>query len=398
MNETVQIPVRLFSGAEKKFSMDVNGRYFIYELESIKEIDLSPLAKIRDLRSIRLSENRIQTIDLSPVAGFSFLEKLDLSGNEIESLDLTPLAKCLKLKTLNLNSNQLMEVDLAPLASCRNLTEISLSTNFLKELDLSALESCTRLESISLHMNDLEILDLSPVILSPRLKSLRCDPHLQIRVNPVLWNIRVAQDEIIEEPEVRSVDFGILQKPVPVARDLGQDQRTTSEILKCDEEQKTEFKSSFRLDLKSKHLSESLKHEVTRTVCGFMNSDGGVLLIGVADDKTVVGIQDELRRVKGKNRDGYELVLRKAVSDALKRKNEVLLQVQFEPWGDREISRVDVMRSVTGPVFLKPKKGDQEFWVRFGNSTKKLTGEEMIDYIRESWPELFVKSAEQVDT
>jgi len=211
-------------------------------------------------------------------------------------------------------------------------------------------------------------------------------------VNPVLWNIRVGRDEIIEEQEIRSVDFRILHRPVPVARDLGEDQRTTSDILKGEEEQKTEFKSSFRLDLKSKNLSESLKHEVIRTVCGFMNSDGGVLLIGVANDKTVVGIQDELKRVKGKNRDGYELVLRKAIEDAVGRKNEVLLQIQFEPWGDKEICRVDVKRSVTGQVFLKSKKGDQEFWVRFGNSTKKLTGEEMIDYIRESWPELFVKT------
>lgn len=398
MNETLQIIVSSFYGEKKELSMNANYKSFIYPGKSIKEIDLSQLDKTRDLRTIDLSENRIQTIDLSPVAGFSFLEELNLSGNEIESVDLAPLGECFKLETLNLNSNQLLDVDLAPLATCRSLTEISLSTNFLKELDLSALERCRRLESISLHMNDLEILDLSPVILSPRLKSLRCDPHLQIRVNPVLWNIRVVRDAIIEKPEVRSVDFAILHKPVPVARDLGQDQRTTSEILKCDEEQKTEFKSSFRLDLKSKNLSESLKHEVTRTVCGFMNSDGGVLLIGVADDKTVVGIQDELKRVKGKNRDNYELVLRKAVSDALKRKNEVLLRVQFEPWGDREISRVDVMRSMTGPVFLKSKKGAEEFWVRFGNSTKKLTGVEMVDYIRESWPELFVKSAEQMDT
>ena len=392
MNDYVEVPVTSFYGEKTKVGMNINYKRFSHIGKSVREIDLSPLTGTKDLRFIELSENRIQSIDLSPVAGFSFLQELDLSRNEIESIDLTPLAKCLKLETLNLSSNQLLELDLTPLATCRSLKEISLSTNFLKELDLSVLELCTRLESISLDMNDLKTLDLSPVIESPRLKSLRCDPHLQIRVNPVLWNIRVGRDAIIEEPEVRSVDFRILHKPVPVARDLGEDQRTTSDILKGDEEQKTEFKSSFRLDLKSKNLSESLKHEVIRTVCGFMNSDGGVLLIGVADNKTVVGIQDELKRVKGKNRDGYELVLRKAIEDAIGRKNEVLLQIQFEPWGDKEICRIDVMRSVTGQVFLKPKKGDQEFWVRFGNSTKKLTGEEMVDYIRESWPELFVKT------
>ena len=392
MNDYVELPVTSFYGEKTKVSMNIDYKHFSHIGKSVREIDLSPLVGTKDLRSIELSGNRIQSIDLSPVAGCSFLQELDLSGNEIESIDLTPLAKCLKLETLNLSSNQLLELDLTPLATCRSLTEVSVSTNFLKELDLSVLESCTRLESISLDMNDLKTLDLSPVIESPRLKSLRCDPHLQIRVNPVLWNIRVGRDEIIEEQEIRSVDFRILHRPVPVARDLGEDQRTTSDILKGEEEQKTEFKSSFRLDLKSKNLSESLKHEVIRTVCGFMNSDGGVLLIGVANDKTVVGIQDELKRVKGKNRDGYELVLRKAIEDAVGRKNEVLLQIQFEPWGDKEICRVDVKRSVTGQVFLKSKKGDQEFWVRFGNSTKKLTGEEMIDYIRESWPELFVKT------
>ena len=50
-------------------------------------------------------------------------------------------------------------------------------------------------------------------------------------------------------------------------------------------------------------------------------------------------------------------------------------------------------RSITGPVFLESKKST-DYWIRLGNSTKKLVRDEMIENIRDKWPEQFIKPAE----
>ena len=52
-----------------------------------------------------------------------------------------------------------------------------------------------------------------------------------------------------------------------------------------------EFKSSLRWDLKKGERNRALEGVILKTLAGFMNSEGGTLLIGVADDGGVVGIE-----------------------------------------------------------------------------------------------------------
>jgi predicted HTH transcriptional regulator len=55
-----------------------------------------------------------------------------------------------------------------------------------------------------------------------------------------------------------------------------------------------EFKETFRYDVKNENTNKSLKNEVSKAVCGMLNSGGGKVLIGVADNKTIEGIQRDL--------------------------------------------------------------------------------------------------------
>lgn len=81
--------------------------------------DISPLAKLTNLTSLYLADNRwIQ--DISALSGLDRLQTLLLSQNQIQ--DISPLARLSSLKYLRLGSNQIY--NLQPLQNLTNLTTL----------------------------------------------------------------------------------------------------------------------------------------------------------------------------------------------------------------------------------------------------------------------------------
>ena len=66
------------------------------------------------------------------------------------------------------------------------------------------------------------------------------------------------------------------------------------------------YKSSLRWDLRKETVNTALQKVVAKTVAGLMNFEGGTLLIGVADDGSVIGIEKDLKTIKRGDRDGFE--------------------------------------------------------------------------------------------
>jgi len=91
---------------------------------------------------------------------------------------------------------------------------------------------------------------------------------------------------------------------------------------------KVEFKQTFLLNVKRREQDPQAKiedladsrmcHEVVKTVCAFLNADGGILLIGVCDTGDVFGIENDFPYVRrGSTRDDWELNLRDHLSDRI---------------------------------------------------------------------------------
>jgi len=59
-----------------------------------------------------------------------------------------------------------------------------------------------------------------------------------------------------------------------------------------------EFKSTFRWDLRENRINRSLETVVLKTLAGYMNAQGGTLLIGVADDGSIVGLEKDYSALK----------------------------------------------------------------------------------------------------
>jgi len=62
-------------------------------------------------------------------------------------------------------------------------------------------------------------------------------------------------------------------------------------LITQDESSKHEYKSSLRYNTKEKKITEWLIDSSLKTIAAFLNTDGGNLLIGINDDKKILGIE-----------------------------------------------------------------------------------------------------------
>jgi predicted HTH transcriptional regulator len=123
---------------------------------------------------------------------------------------------------------------------------------------------------------------------------------------------------------------------------------------------------------------------VVKTVAGFLNGHGGTLLIGVADDGTIAGLEnDYLSSPNIGGRDGFERKLRELLSTASGKSVQAFLTVTFHVVDGHDICRVAVEGS-EHPVYVK-EEGKTKFFLRTGNATNELPVDEAIKYYAARW-------------
>jgi predicted HTH transcriptional regulator len=115
---------------------------------------------------------------------------------------------------------------------------------------------------------------------------------------------------------------------------------------------------------------------VLKTIAAFLNTDGGTLVIGVADDHSTVGIEVDYPGLNGSS-DGWRLRFDYLVSRHLG--TEVLnsIDLRLEPWSNRTIAIVRCSKREE-PTWL-----EDEFFVRRTASTLKLSSRDVLAWWRE---------------
>ncbi len=166
--------------------------------------------------------------------------------------------------------------------------------------------------------------------------------------------------------------------------------RTASlqDLLVVGESQTLEFKAAARWNLHTSQVDKRIEHAISKAVCGFLNAEGGKLLIGVDDLGRPTGLINDMKTLRNKpNRDGFELFLRQHFDNSLSVKAGSALKVEFEELEGKDVCIVTVA-AFGKPVFAKAAAGSQEpseFWVRMGNATKQLHGDDMVQYQASRW-------------
>jgi type I restriction enzyme R subunit len=161
--------------------------------------------------------------------------------------------------------------------------------------------------------------------------------------------------------------------------------RTVAEIIDNDEDFGVEFKSTARWDLRAGGPNKAMEDAVVKTVAGFLNTDGGTLLIGVGPDREVVGLGHDYPRVKPPNGDGFVNWLTTHLTTAVGHAAVMRTRARIAVHDGHEICRLDVARS-SRPIWAKTSKQDQVMFVRMNNSTRELPDDERERYIVDHWP------------
>ncbi|HAA00725.1 MAG TPA: hypothetical protein DCD96_03695 [Flavobacteriales bacterium] len=137
------------------------------------------------------------------------------------------------------------------------------------------------------------------------------------------------------------------------------------EILSGDESTNLEFKSSLRWDVRENKKNEELEIACLKTIAAFLNTHGGTLIIGIDDQQTVLGLDNDYKTLTKKpNKDGFQLHLFQIIKSRIGTEVCELINVKFHVIDSMEICRIVVKPSQV-PAFVDNDK----LFFRTGNST-----------------------------
>ncbi len=143
-----------------------------------------------------------------------------------------------------------------------------------------------------------------------------------------------------------------------------------------------EFKQSLRFDYRTNTINKDLEKVVLKSIAGFLNSEGGYLVIGVDDDGNVCGIENDFKSLPKQNKDSFENHLTMLIRNNIGINHKQDVDIYFEEFDSKTVCIVFVKKS-RAPVFIEYKDKKEEFFVRVGNSTQPFLMSEAQDYIKD---------------
>lgn len=205
-----------------------------------------------------------------------------------------------------------------------------------------------------------------------------------IPINEKLWKIENYEEFLQERRELISDEINkyisnfISKKKLVVKKKI-----KIQDLISLGESDVLEFKSSIRWDYFQDKINKKLELVIIKTVASLMNSEGGILLIGVNDDGEIIGIEKDLTTLKKKNLDGFQLLVVDLISKYIGREYASYIKFNFETVNNLVVCFIKV-NSSSEPIFIQLAE-KKEFYIRFGNSTRSLDSEETYKYIEEHW-------------
>jgi len=195
------------------------------------------------------------------------------------------------------------------------------------------------------------------------------------------YELNVLKDQLIKHPyKAIEIDNSLKEWLVRLDK-LSLDEKII-ELVKNGETEAVEFKETLSLDVEKQTKEKYIEHSSLKTIAGFLNSKGGVLLVGVSDNGLCPGIFAEVEKFhKDKlNKANFDKFL-------LHFKNLIKRSIGEEFYPYIEYWLVDVNKSKLLYVnCTKSKKpcylNGKDFYVRTNPATDKLEGPQLVDYIQ----------------
>jgi hypothetical protein len=151
------------------------------------------------------------------------------------------------------------------------------------------------------------------------------------------------------------------------------------------ETKKLEFKSSLRWNALRNDFDKEIENAALKAIVAFCNTDGGELLIGVADDGGILGIESD----RFPNSDRFLLHLRNLIKNRIVPINIVyLVDYKAVPVEDKLICQISCLPSNEAVWFKPDRNSPEQFIVRFGPSSTELMPQEAVAYIQKHFKKM----------
>ena len=150
-------------------------------------------------------------------------------------------------------------------------------------------------------------------------------------------------------------------------------------LIKKGETEKIEFKSTLRTNLHIQQYDKNIEYSILKTISAFLNTEGGILLIGVSDIGEINGIEKD----KFPSNDKFNLHFTNLIKEYIGNENLPYLNFELILIEGKNIMKVNCLKS-NKPVFLKFNK-IEDFYVRVGSSTVQITGSKLVEYINNNF-------------
>ncbi|MDX2480811.1 MAG: putative DNA binding domain-containing protein [Desulfuromusa sp.] len=140
---------------------------------------------------------------------------------------------------------------------------------------------------------------------------------------------------------------------------------------------KVEFKATMRMNLHAKRPGKEIELAWLKGVAAFLNTDGGTLLIGVADSGEITGLEQDVFE----NEDKCMLHFKNLIAQHIGAEFSKHIRFQIIPVGNNTVGVVSCNRSIE-PVFLSNNKSEV-FYIRNGPSSDELQISKALNYIKQ---------------
>src|SRR3989344_2345226 len=145
-------------------------------------------------------------------------------------------------------------------------------------------------------------------------------------------------------------------------------------IVEKGEGPKLEFKSSIRTNLHTNSIDKNIENALLKTIVAYLNTEGGTLIAGVSDKGDILGLEKD----SFSNHDKLKLHFNNMLKDNIGAHFMHLINYELFEVDGKNVLKIECSPS-DKRVFLK--EGNlEEFYMRNGPSTMKLSGNSLIDY------------------
>lgn len=180
--------------------------------------------------------------------------------------------------------------------------------------------------------------------------------------------------ELSSNPNSAKIILEKLNNTKLVFNELSEEEKI-QRLIKGGENLRVEFKETLSRNIHTQAKDKNLQSGVLKNIVGFLNKSGGQLLIGVADDGEIKGIEKDFYS----SDDNYKLQLSNLINDRIGLKEASYIDLQIHTVRSKKICLINCLKAKS-PAYL-----DGDFYIRTDPECRKLSAKEATEYIRENF-------------